>query len=209
MHKSLHKYRHTPYLPIPPLLPAGAAARDERTSQSQTQLDRSSSYIRSWVCSQAQPQTPNTEKQITTYSNSGRPKSVKGRMGLRARVGDWGHTCGGAGEGTALPGRRHPPPSSPSSGRPRVRGGTERSAYPKARGWGGEQNPGPRRSDPSLPECSHHARPQQAPVLQRGQGEGDRTPRASRVDRCGSHSARRPSSVQRGPDQGLSPSRAI
>lgn len=84
-------------------------------------------------------------------------------MGLRARVGDWEHTCGGAGEGTALPGRRHPPPSSPSSGRPRVRGGTERSAHPKARGWGGEQNPGPRRSDPSLPECSHHARPSRHP----------------------------------------------
>lgn len=43
--------------------PAGAAARDERTSQPQTQLYPSSSYIRGWVCSRAQPQTTNTEKQ--------------------------------------------------------------------------------------------------------------------------------------------------
>lgn len=135
-------------------------ARDERTPQPQTQLDRSSSYIRSWFAPKHNSKRPTQRSRITTYSNSDRPKSVKGRMGLRARVGDWEHTWG-AGEGTALPGRRHPPPSSPSSRRPRVCGGTERSAHPKARGWGGEQSPRPRRSDPSLPECSH---PRPAPA---------------------------------------------
>ena len=62
---------------------------------------------------------------------------------------------------------------------------------------------------PPSPSALTHARPQQAPVPERGQGEGDRTPSASRVDRCGSLSSWCPSSAQRGPGQGLSPSQAI
>ena len=155
------------------------------------------------------PKRPTRRSRITIYSNSGRPKSVKGRMGLRARVGDWEHTCGGAGEGTALPGRRHPPPSSPSSGRPRV--GGEPKGVPIPRLAAGEGSRAQDHGDltPPSPSALTHARPQQAPVPERGQGEGDRTPSASRVDRCGSLSSWCPSSAQRGPGQGLSPSQAI
>lgn len=70
-------------------------------------------------------------------------------------VGDLEHTQGGAGEGTSLPGPRHPLYPGSSSGRPRVRAGAKRSARPRARSWGEGQNPERRRSGPSLPGRSY------------------------------------------------------
>lgn len=88
---------------------AGAVARDERTPQPQTQLDRSSSYIRSWVCSQAQPQTTNTEKEDHHLLKL-RPPQIRerqnGTQGQGGRLGAhlrWGR------------GGDRPPRSAPSS----------------------------------------------------------------------------------------------
>lgn len=76
----------------------------------------------------------------TTYSNSGRPKSVQGRVGPIAGVNHSVHTHPRAGEGTVLPGLQHPPPLAGALGGPRVRGRAKRSVPPwvRCRGQGAE-----------------------------------------------------------------------
>lgn len=138
-------------------------------------------------------------------TQTGRPKPVQDRVGHTAGVGDSEHTQGGAGEGTAFPCPSHPPPLA------RAAGG--RGSMPEAKGApipglaAGERGRALNSGESAPPSLSvpTPAQPQQAPVPERGQGEGDRTPSASRVASCSSHSSRHPSSAQRGPGQGLRP----
>ena len=176
----------------PPLLPAGAVAPGRANSAAtdptrpKLQLGQESGFA-----PKHNPKRPTRRSWITTYSNSARPKPVQGRVEHTAGVGDLEHTRGGAGKGTALPSPRHPPPLARAPG---SRGSvTEPKGVPNLRLEAGERGRAQNRGGPTPPSPSAPtpARSQQAPVRGHGQGEGGRTPSASRVARFGDRKSTR------------------